>query len=232
MVRNTRREHGLSQAGLAGAVASLVLVILAGGCRQETPGINPQEKAAPVVARGNLTQDEQTTIDVFRRTSPSVVHVTTLITSQSEPLGLDVEQIPAETGSGFVWDKRGHIVTNYHVLSGGDAVQVVLADHSQWKATLVGKYADEDIAVLHIDAPQDKLRPVMVGTTKDLQVGQDVYAIGNPFGLDHTLTKGIVSALGRESTSATGHPLRGLIQTDAAINPGNSGGPLLDMPPG
>ena len=134
-------------------------------------------------------------------------------------MGLDVEQIPAETGSGFVWDKRGHIVTNYHVLSGGDAVQVVLADHSQWKATLVGKYADEDIAVLHIDAPQDKLQPVMVGTTKNLQVGQDVYAIGNPFGLDHTLTKGIVSALGREATSATGHPLRGLIQTDAAINP-------------
>jgi len=207
---------------------ALALLLLSGGCHRTPPGENPKEEARPVVARGSLTQDEQTTVDIFRKAAPSVVHVTTLVTSGAQSVGLDLERIPTKTGSGFIWDKQGHVVTNYHVLEDGDAVQVVLADHTAKKATVVGAYPDEDIAVLYIDASADQLDPVLVGTAKDLEVGQDVYAIGNPFGLDRTLTKGIVSALGRRVTSENGHPIRGMIQTDAAINPGNSGGPLLD----
>jgi len=139
-----------------------------------------------------------------------------------------VQQIPRGTGSGFVWDSEGHIVTNFHVIEGADAAQVTLADRSAWKARLVGAYPDGDLAVLTIDGPKDRLQPVLLGTSHDLQVGQKVFAIGNPFGLDHSLTTGIVSALGRQVSAASGRRIQGVIQIDAAINPGNSGGPLLD----
>ena len=141
---------------------------------------------------------------------------------------MDVQQIPEGSGSGFVWDAQGHIVTNYHVIHGGDAAQVTLADRSTWKARLVGAYPDGDLAVLAIDGAKERLQPVLVGTSRDLQVGQKVFAIGNPFGLDHSLTTGIVSALGRQVSAASGRRIKGVIQIDAAINPGNSGGPLLD----
>jgi S1-C subfamily serine protease len=143
-------------------------------------------------------------------------------------LSLNVQQVPEGTGSGFMWDDEGHIVTNYHVIQHADAAQVVLADQSAWTAKLVGEYPDKDVAVLSIDAPKEKLHPILVGSSHDLQVGQMVLAIGNPFGLDQTLTTGIVSALGRELSSPGGRVIKGMIQTDAAINPGNSGGPLLD----
>ncbi len=136
--------------------------------------------------------------------------------------------MPEGTGSGFIWDEGGHIVTNYHVIKGADGAHVTLADHTTYRASLVGAAPDKDLAVLHIDAPKDKLVPIRIGNSTDLQVGQMAYAIGNPFGLDLTLTTGVISALGREIQSVTKRTIKNVIQTDAAINPGNSGGPLLD----
>jgi S1-C subfamily serine protease len=192
------------------------------------PTLDPNVALRPVTPRGELGDIEKTTIDIFRRNSPAVVHITTLVNEAADVFGLDVQQVPAGTGSGFVWDNKGRIVTNFHVIRGADVAQVVLSDHSAWKARLVGASPEEDLAVLAIDAPADRLTPIQIGTSHDLQVGQSVFAIGNPFGLDHTLTTGIVSALGREIGSEGGRTVKGLIQIDAPINPGNSGGPLLD----
>jgi S1-C subfamily serine protease len=178
-------------------------------------------------ARGKLAEDEIINISVFKTVSPSTVHITT-IASQRNLLTMDVMQVPKGTGTGFMWDDRGHIVTNFHVLQGSSGARVTLSGQSEWQASLVGVFPDRDLAVLRISAPKDKLKPIALGTSKDLQVGQRVYAIGNPFGLDQTLTTGIVSALNREIQSVTQRTIRGMIQTDAAINPGNSGGPLLD----
>ncbi len=188
-----------------------------------------QKDAVPrsVAARGTLAEDEQNNIAVFKNVSPSVVHITTLALAR-DFLSLDVMQIPRGMGTGFIWDDRGHVVTNFHVIQAGQSARVTLADQSTWKAALVGAFPDRDLAVLRIDAPQQKLKPIAVGGSRELQVGQKVYAIGNPFGLDQTLTSGIISALNREIESVTNRPIRGVIQTDAAINPGNSGGPLLD----
>ncbi|WP_339132703.1 MAG: trypsin-like peptidase domain-containing protein [Candidatus Electrothrix sp. GW3-4] len=181
----------------------------------------------PITARGDLADDEKNTIAVFREVSPSVVYITT-IELQRNLFTLNVYEIPKGTGSGFIWDKEGRIVTNYHVIADASRIEVTLADHSTWKAALVGAAPDRDLAVLQITAPRDKLRPIMVGESQDLLVGQKVFAIGNPFGLDQTLTTGVVSALGREIKSVTNRIIHNVIQTDAAINPGNSGGPLLD----
>jgi len=186
-------------------------------------------RAAPrtVAPRGELSAGEKSTIAVFREASPSVVHITT-IAVQRDLFTLNLYQIPEGTGSGFIWDNSGNIITNFHVIQNADAAQVTLADQSTWKARRVGAAPDKDLAVLRIDAPANKLRAIPVGTSKDLQVGQSVFAIGNPFGLDQSLTTGVISALGREIESVTRRPIQGVIQTDAAINPGNSGGPLLD----
>lgn len=186
----------------------------------------PAAPRAPT-PRGDLDPDEKATIALFRQASPSVVHITTLTVAR-DFFTLNLLEIPEGTGSGFIWDDRGHIVTNFHVIQNADAAQVTLADHSSWKARRAGIAPDKDLAVLKIDAPKARLRPIPVGTSKDLQVGQKVFAIGNPFGLDQTLTTGVISALGREIESVTRRPIQGVIQTDAAINPGNSGGPLLD----
>jgi len=180
-----------------------------------------------VAARGPLAADETANIDIFKRIGPSVVHITTLA-AQRELFSPTVQQVPRGTGSGFIWDDAGHVVTNFHVIQGGSGARVTLADQSSYPAKLVGAFPDRDLAVLRIDAPKDKLPPIPVGTSRDLIVGQRVYAIGNPFGLDQTLTMGIVSALNREIESFNERLIRGVIQTDAAINPGNSGGPLLD----
>jgi len=190
-------------------------------------GLNPEAQPRPVAARGQLAAEETTNISIYENASPAVVHVTNLAEQQS-PFSLDLKTIPTGTGSGFVWDDAGHIVTNYHVVEGADAAQVILADHSTYRARQIWAYPDKDMAVLWIDAPKEKLRPILMGTSHDLKVGQVTYAIGNPFGLDQTMTNGIVSALGREIESANGRPIHGVIQTSAAINPGNSGGPLLD----
>jgi S1-C subfamily serine protease len=174
-----------------------------------------------------LGADEQATIDVFSKFSRSVVHVTSLGTRRNQ-LTLDVNEIPEGIGSGFVWDQDGHIVTNFHVVQMGDHANVTLNDGTTYPATIVGTTPDKDLAVLHIDAPPQKLLPLPIGQSANLRVGQKVLAIGNPFGLDQTLTTGVISGLGREIKSVSGRPIYDVIQTDASINPGNSGGPLLD----
>jgi S1-C subfamily serine protease len=188
---------------------------------------DPDARERPIVPRGDLAEDEKTTIALFKQAAPSVVHITSLAV-QRDPLSLDVFGIPQGSGSGFIWDKQGYIVTNYHVIEKAGAAKVTLADQSDWGARLVGVAADKDVAVLKIDAPEDKLAPLLLGASANLQVGQKVFAIGNPFGLDQTLTTGVISGLGREILSLTKRPIQGVIQTDAAVNPGNSGGPLLD----
>lgn len=181
----------------------------------------------PVSARGPLLPEEQAAINIFEEAKSSVVYITTLV-YRRDMFTFNVLEIPQGTGSGFIWDEDGRIVTNFHVIYEAQNVQVTLSDQSKWKAELVGYAADKDLAVLLIKAPRVKLRPIRIGTSRDLRVGQSVYAIGNPFGLDQTLTTGVISALGREIESLTRRPIQGVIQTDAAINPGNSGGPLLD----
>jgi len=178
--------------------------------------------------------EEERTVALFRDATPSVVFVTNLQTrlQQRDAFTLDETRVPAGTGSGFVWDKKGHVVTNLHVVAGASDVRVTLGDSTSYEARVVGFDQDKDVAVLKLLPSSGKLpalRPLPVGESRSLQVGQRVYAIGNPFGLDHTLTTGVVSGLGREIQSGiTGRPIRGVVQTDAAINPGNSGGPLLD----
>ncbi len=183
----------------------------------------------PITARGDLAQDEATTIDLFDSLSPSVVHITSLVKQTTrDRRRLNILAIPQGTGSGFMWDDSGHIVTNYHVIKDADRVQVTLHDNSIWPGSIVGTAPDKDLAVVKIDAPAELVRPIGVGLSAKLQVGQKVFAIGNPFGLDQTLTTGVISGLNREIQAVTQRPIYGVIQTDAAINPGNSGGPLLD----
>jgi len=189
--------------------------------------LDPNAVPRTVDARGDLASDEQNTIEIFRNAAPSVVYITS-IAVRRDFFSLNAYEIPQGTGSGFIWDKQGRIVTNYHVISDASRLEVTLADHTSWKAVLVGAAPDRDLAVLQISAPAAKLRTISIGESKNLLVGQKVFAIGNPFGLDQTLTTGVVSALGREIKAVTGRTIHDVIQTDAAINPGNSGGPLLD----
>jgi S1-C subfamily serine protease len=188
-----------------------------------TPEVEPRA----VTPRGELAADERATIELFRQTSPSVVYITTL-SQRRDIFSLNLFEIPQGSGSGFIWDADGHVITNFHVIQGASGARVTLGDHSNWDAQLVGVAPDHDLAVLRITAPKNALKPLAVGTSADLQVGQKVFAIGNPFGLDQSLTTGVISALGREIDAVTGRTISGVIQTDAAINPGNSGGPLLD----
>ncbi len=174
-----------------------------------------------------LGPEEVRTIEVFRRASASVAYITS-VALRRDFFSLDVMQIPQGSGSGFVWDVGGHVVTNFHVIADGSRFRVTLADGSEWDAEVVGWAPDKDLAVLKIPAGREHLAPIPVGQSRELAVGQRVLAIGNPFGLDHTLTVGVVSAIGRELRSPGGRTIRDVIQTDAAINPGNSGGPLLD----
>lgn len=203
----------------------LLMLSLAGApvLAQARPAATPRA----VAPRGTLDAEEQNNIAVFKNVSPSVVNITAM-GLERDFFSLNVQQVPQGTGTGFVWDAQGHIVTNFHVIQNASAARVTLADQSSYKAELVGAFPDRDLAVLRIKAPEAKLKPVPVGSSRDLLVGQKVYAIGNPFGLDQSLTTGIISALGREIESVTRRPIKGAIQTDAAINPGNSGGPLLD----
>jgi len=212
---------------LLGLLLALGLVVWSRSSCFLQPGRNPQAVPRVVTPRGDLAADEQTTIALFRNASPSVVYITTLARAR-DLFSLTLFEIPQGTGSGSVWDEDGHIITNFHVIQGASSAKVTLADNSTWDAQLVGMAPDQDLAMLSIKAPRSQLRPIPVGTSADLQVGQKVFAIGNPFGLDQTLTTGIISALGREITAVTGRTITGVIQTDAAINPGNSGGPLLD----
>ncbi len=182
-----------------------------------------------VQPRGDLAADEQSTIELFKSASPSVVYITS-ISVEYDRRGFTLNQfkLPSGTGTGFIWNDQGHIVTNFHVIQNAEEAEVTLSDQTVYKASIVGAEPDKDLAVLKINAPKSKLPAIHVGTSSDLQVGQSVFAIGNPFGLDQTLTTGVISGLGREIESLTRRPIQDVIQTDAAINPGNSGGPLLD----
>jgi len=188
---------------------------------------DPNAEPRAITPRGDLAGDEKNNIEVFQNASPSVVYITSLAI-QRDRFSMNLLEIPQGTGSGFIWDSSGHVITNFHVIQNASGAKVTLADHSTWDARLVGAAPDQDLAVLSINAPKNRLRPLPIGRSTGLQVGQNVFAIGNPFGLDQTLTTGIISALGREIDAVSGRTIPDVIQTDAAINPGNSGGPLLD----
>jgi len=190
-------------------------------------GVIAVTAALPRPADAQLLEDERNTIDIVKRVKPSVVYVTNIQKVRDFFFGSE-EVVPRGTGSGFLWDESGHIVTNFHVIEGGDSFSVMLSNQEQRQARLVGQEPNKDIAILKLEGGLAGLTPLRVGTSLDLQVGQKVIAIGNPFGFDHTVTTGIVSALGRSMLGAGGVTIRDMIQTDASINPGNSGGPLLD----
>jgi S1-C subfamily serine protease len=211
----------------------VALGILAGACllREASP---PRTLARETPAF-DLQPEERRLVDIFRRASKSVVFVSSNALVRRSFSSLNTEEIPQGTGSGFVWDKEGHIVTNFHVVKDhilqngrGTTITVTLDDQKVYRAEIKGFFADKEIAVLWVKAPPDHLHPIEVGASSDLVVGQTAIAIGNPFGLDHTLTVGVISALGREIQALTGRRIQDMIQTDAAINPGNSGGPLLN----
>jgi S1-C subfamily serine protease len=209
------------------AISAMATLLLRDSWVRSASLNDPRAAPRAITARGDLAAGEKSIIALFRQASPSVVNITA-IGVERDLFTLNLHQIPQGTGSGFVWDTNGDIITNFHVIQNADAAQVTLADQSNWRARVVGVAPDKDLAVLCIDAPGNRLRPIPIGTSKDLQVGQSVFAIGNPFGLDQTLTTGVISALNREIESVTRRPIQGVIQSDAAINPGNSGGPLLD----
>ncbi|HSC56777.1 MAG TPA: trypsin-like peptidase domain-containing protein [Nitrospira sp.] len=228
---------------MAGRVVLLVVHAAAGLCLLGTSGIapaaewgkplgpayeGPEVRPRPVTPPPQeLGSDERATMAVFDKVSRSVVFISNTAI-QRDFWSLDMMEVPQGSGSGFVWNKQGHIVTNFHVIYGANSIKVTLGERSEYKAAVIGVDPDHDLAVLQIQAPEEVLWPVTVGTSQDLRVGQKVLAIGNPFGLDHTLTTGVVSALGRTIKSLSNRTIEGVIQTDAAINPGNSGGPLLD----
>jgi S1-C subfamily serine protease len=215
----------------SGAFLSCVLLALAaifGGRNLVRHGFFTREsEPRAIAARSDLTSDERATIATFEAASPAVVSITALnlyrVRGQREP-----QAIPEGSGSGFVWDEEGHIVTNYHVVRNGTQFLVRFQDRSAYPAKRVGEAQDYDLAVLAVQAPREKLRPLPLGVSRDLRVGQRAYAIGYPFDLDQTLTTGVISGLDRFIQSQSNLRINGVIQTDAAINPGNSGGPLLD----
>ena len=180
-----------------------------------------------VEPRGNLAEIERTSIDLFERVSPSVVQVVGRAGAQ-EALPAEGDNGAAQSGTGFIWDGAGHIVTNDHVVEGTTSLAVRLASGQVLRAQIVGLAPNYDLAVIRVDNTRGLPSPVPIGTSDDLKVGQLVFAIGNPFGLDQTLTTGIISALKRRLPTSAGREITNVIQTDAAINPGNSGGPLLD----
>ncbi|MEW5892156.1 MAG: trypsin-like peptidase domain-containing protein [Pseudomonadota bacterium] len=187
----------------------------------------PDSTPRLVTPRGELAADEKATIELFEKSKNSVVYITTR-TQVMDLWSRNVFSVPRGTGSGFIWDDAGHVITNFHVIENASEATVQLADGRSFRAALVGASPAHDIAVLRIGVGFKRPPPVPIGTSHDLKVGQKVFAIGNPFGLDWTLTTGIVSALDRSLEGDNGNTIEHLIQTDAAINPGNSGGPLLD----
>jgi S1-C subfamily serine protease len=218
------------------------IALVATGCARKTESLELPEQAVPSavstaspaplpppppLSANARTEDERNTITIFRHAAASTVFVTQRRVV-FDFVGRALE-VPTGSGSGFVWDKQGHIVTNFHVVANARSLSVALSDQRTFKAKVVGVEPRKDIAVLKLEEPPNNLQPIRVPSgTLELQVGQKVVAIGNPFGLDQTLTTGVISALGREVEGAGGVTIRDMVQTDAAINPGNSGGPLLD----
>lgn len=185
----------------------------------------PSAQARAVTPRGPLLPHEAALVKMFQDAAPSVVYLSTQVV---QPSGWRGAQVSEGAGSGFVWDEQGHIVTNHHVVDGAQRVFVRLEGGEMLEARIVGRAPEYDLAVVRLAQVPRSLKPIPLGSSRDLRIGQSVYAIGNPFGLQRTLTQGIVSALDRELPTAAWREVAGVIQTDAAINPGNSGGPLLD----
>ncbi len=219
--------HGFQLSRLLFWAAILFLVSLAMKPWLEALFVSMQAEPRPVAARGALADDEQTTIEIFQTASPSVAYIATTAPLLS-PWSRNLTQVRRGTGSGVVWDRDGHIVTNWHVIEEARSARVGLADGRTYNARFIGASPEHDLAVLRIGASAARLQPAIIGSSADLSVGQKVLAIGNPFGFDYSLTTGVVSALDRTIVSELAGEVHGLIQTDAAINPGNSGGPLLD----
>jgi S1-C subfamily serine protease len=209
---------------VAVGMGALLAAILGGRpewWRKEELFIRPHDIQAAVA----FTPDEEINIRVYRAASPAVVNITTIAVAYD----FFLNPLPKEgTGSGAIIDRSGHILTNFHVIDGARRLEVTLADGSKWPAQPVGADPGNDLAVIKIDAPVEKLTVISLGDSSKLLVGQKVLVIGNPFGLDRTLTVGIVSSVGRSIRADNGQLIRGIIQTDAAINPGNSGGPVLN----
>ncbi|MDV5121191.1 MAG: trypsin-like peptidase domain-containing protein [Candidatus Scalindua sp.] len=215
-------------------LARILIIIVIVWIVADFLGIKPSRFMQPKVGMrpvtqpiGDLGADERANIQIFEQTAPSVVYITNK-RFQRGFFSFNVMEIPQGTGSGFLWDDKGHIVTNFHVIYEADEIEVKMQDGKSYDASIVGADPDHDLAVLQINAMNLNIPPLMIGNSNDLRVGQKVLAIGNPFGLDSTLTTGIISALGRTIQSMTKRYIHDVIQTDAAINPGNSGGPLLD----
>jgi len=228
-------------------IASIALLALCLAAQNAPKPIAPSEEdtiqrfrahARPrrVAPSAGLSPEEQNTVRRFREAKPSVVYISAIAPVQ-DLRTLDIAKVPTGTGTGFVWDEWGHVVTNHHVITveeGGkrvgdtDEVEITLADGKTYKGRVIGTSYAYDIAVLQVFAPLQALRPVPIGASRNLQAGQAVLAIGNPFGLDHSLSKGVISALKREIGTGYNTRILNAIQTDAAVNPGNSGGPLLD----
>jgi S1-C subfamily serine protease len=223
-----RRRLSSSRNGSSANVVLIVLVLLLSGIVifQIVAGSSESDGVRAVTPRGDLADIEKSQIAIHRNAAPSVVHVTSLA-EQNNGL-FDPIVVRKGTGSGIIWDEAGHIVTNYHVVEKSNRFRVILHDRTIADAELIGKAPHSDIAVLKINVKKSKLKRIALGMSAKLQVGQNAYAIGSPFGLDNTFSTGVISALGRTITSRTDRRIRNVIQTDAAINPGNSGGPLLD----
>jgi S1-C subfamily serine protease len=231
LVRHARGEHRILQSEIGtmkpqptvdGLVLSLALIVAslsAFAARAQVP--------LPAVANNSrvLTDEERINIAVYEAVNRSVVNINT----KAVAAGLFLMEVPSEgAGSGIVLDRQGHVLTNFHVVDGAREIQALLYDGSSHAARVIGVDPATDVAVIKVEAPEAILHPVTFGTSNDLRVGQRVFAIGNPFGLERTLTTGIISSLNRSLPTRTGRTIKSIIQTDAAINPGNSGGPLVD----
>ena len=221
MNKNSIRRFVFNMVGL--------ITVLLGPCFGEA--LCSRYTIAAPIGSGNqlqrqLTAEEKTNINVYESSNRSVININTKATVAT---GFFLMESPSEgAGSGIVIDKQGHVLTNFHVVEGAQEIQAVLYDGSSHDASLVGVDPVTDVAVLRVEAPAELMAPVQFGSSNDLKVGQKVFAIGNPFGLERTLTTGIISSLNRSLPTRAGRTIKSIIQTDAAINPGNSGGPLLD----
>ncbi|MCW5642031.1 MAG: trypsin-like peptidase domain-containing protein [Rhodoferax sp.] len=217
----------LGRAAVTLRVLAVVLLALAGAGMPLPAAAQKDGTPRTVSPRGELGAEERATIELFEQARDSVVFISTR-SRVRDIWSRNVFTVPRGNGSGFIWDESGHVVTNLHVIEGASEASVKLADGRDYRASLVGASPAHDIAVLRINVPNKRPTPVPLGSSHDLKVGQKVFAIGNPFGLDWTLTSGIVSALNRSINADGGVAIENLVQTDAAVNPGNSGGPLLD----
>lgn len=229
---SSRRSSRRIPSGISDWLIAILLILVAvlffRQMREEPAPLNdPNSTPRAITARGELSGQERATIQLARQAFQSVVHVTAIDAATGKKQ--DSANGGSGSGSGFIWDSQGYIVTNYHVVAAASEFKITLHDKSEYRAVLVGSEPDKDIAVLKItDAAATRFQAALIGRSNDLQVGQNVFAIGNPYGLENSLSNGIIAGLRREISSLTGARIVNVIQTSAAVNPGNSGGPLLD----